>query len=279
MQPLLRAGLQRRQMPRMLEIAIREAVGKARRLGRGDPGRRRTAGSGAGDAADIRGAAASPARRSCRHADDARRAWLRCSTRLSGSRSCAAAGCAGAHARAARARRAPQGADRPRDARQGACRMGQSLRRRHDRTDRLLLRLLRDEGLRRAADARDRTFPTGSSIRRARRRVAQVDIRPESRSGGRRAVDLGLVGDVGATIAALLPLLDGKTTARTSTRARKHYAKARKALDELARGHAGQATHPPAAGREGDQRTRRRRTRSSPAMSACRRSGRPAISR
>ena len=41
-------------------------------------------------------------------------------------------------------------------------------------------------------------------------RIAQVDIRA-GQIGRRTAVDLGVVGDVRATIAALLPLLEGKT--------------------------------------------------------------------
>ncbi len=41
-------------------------------------------------------------------------------------------------------------------------------------------------------------------------RIAQVDIRPEQ-FGRRAPIDLGLVGDVGATLAALLPLLNDKS--------------------------------------------------------------------
>jgi pyruvate dehydrogenase (quinone) len=66
-------------------------------------------------------------------------------------------------------------------------------------------------------------------------RVAQVDLRPEQ-IGRRVAVDLGVVGDVRATLAALLPLLEGKRDGTRLARARRHYAKAREALDELARG-------------------------------------------
>ena len=47
-----------RQMPRTLEIAIREAVGQARRLGRRHPRRCRLAGGRAGPAVETRGAAA-----------------------------------------------------------------------------------------------------------------------------------------------------------------------------------------------------------------------------
>ena len=113
--------------------------------------------------------------------------------------------------------------------------MGQSLRRRHDRADRLFVRLLRDARLRRPADARDR-FPlsailsAGSGVR-----IAQVDLRPEN-IGRRAPVDLGVVGDVRATIEALLPLLEQKRDGTHLAQAQQHYAKARKELDDLAVG-------------------------------------------
>ncbi|MCI4592133.1 ubiquinone-dependent pyruvate dehydrogenase [Sphingobium sp. BYY-5] len=69
-------------------------------------------------------------------------------------------------------------------------------------------------------------------------RVAQIDLRPEN-LGRRTAIDMGLVGDVGATINALLPLL---TTGRDGTfleKARANYADARKGLDDLAYGKPG----------------------------------------
>jgi pyruvate dehydrogenase (quinone) len=64
-------------------------------------------------------------------------------------------------------------------------------------------------------------------------RIIQVDLRPES-IGRRAAVDLGVVGDVRATLGALLPLLKPKADGTHLARAQRHYAKARKALDELA---------------------------------------------
>jgi pyruvate dehydrogenase (quinone) len=70
---------------------------------------------------------------------------------------------------------------------------------------------------------------------RAGVRIAQVDIRA-AQIGRRAAVDLGVVGDVRTTIAALLPLLTPKRDATHLTQARSHYAKARKALDDLAVG-------------------------------------------
>ena len=66
-------------------------------------------------------------------------------------------------------------------------------------------------------------------------RIAQVDIRPEN-LGRRCKLDLGLVGDVGATIEALLPKLVPKSTRKHLDDSLAHYKKARTGLDELARG-------------------------------------------
>ena len=66
-------------------------------------------------------------------------------------------------------------------------------------------------------------------------RIAQVDIRPEN-LGRRCKLDLGLVGDVGATIEALLPKLVPKSTRKHLDDSLAHYQKARAGLDELARG-------------------------------------------
>jgi len=73
-------------------------------------------------------------------------------------------------------------------------------------------------------------YPHGDGIR-----IAQVDIRAEQ-IGRRAAVDLGVVGDVRTTIAALLPLLEPKRDGTHLAQAQQHYAKARKALDDLAVG-------------------------------------------
>jgi pyruvate dehydrogenase (quinone) len=70
-------------------------------------------------------------------------------------------------------------------------------------------------------------------------RIAQVDIRPEN-LGRRCRLDLGLVGDVGATIEALLPKLDAKGERKHLDGSLSHYKKARAGLDELARGTPGQ---------------------------------------
>jgi pyruvate dehydrogenase (quinone) len=66
-------------------------------------------------------------------------------------------------------------------------------------------------------------------------RIAQVDLRAEN-IGRRASVELGLVGDVRATVAALLPLLDEKRDGAHLSQAREHYAKTRKELDKLAVG-------------------------------------------
>jgi pyruvate dehydrogenase (quinone) len=73
-------------------------------------------------------------------------------------------------------------------------------------------------------------YPEGNTVR-----IAQVDLRPEN-IGRRVPVDLGVVGDVRATLAALLPLLKGKRDAKHLSQAQQHYAKSRKELDELAKG-------------------------------------------
>jgi pyruvate dehydrogenase (quinone) len=71
-------------------------------------------------------------------------------------------------------------------------------------------------------------FPTESLI-------AQIDIRPEN-LGRRCKLDLGLVGDVGLTIEALLPLLKAKSERRHLDNAIAHYKRAREGLDALAQG-------------------------------------------
>jgi len=73
---------------------------------------------------------------------------------------------------------------------------------------------------------------------RAGVKIAQIDIRAEN-LGRRAKVDLGVVGDVKTTLAALLPLLERNSDDNYLSRARTHYAKARKDLDELAIGKSG----------------------------------------
>jgi pyruvate dehydrogenase (quinone) len=74
--------------------------------------------------------------------------------------------------------------------------------------------------------------------------IAQIDIRPQN-LGRRAPIELGLVGDVAATIAALLPRLDQKKDTAHLDDARHQYQEARKDLDELAQGGDGKrAIHP-----------------------------------
>lgn len=75
-------------------------------------------------------------------------------------------------------------------------------------------------------------YPQGSA------RIAQIDIRPEN-LGRRAPIELGLVGDVAATLDALLPLLADKSDRRHLDQATDHYAKARRSLDALAEGSPG----------------------------------------
>ena len=73
-------------------------------------------------------------------------------------------------------------------------------------------------------------YPEGGGVR-----IAQVDLRAEN-IGRRVPVDIGVVGDVRAMLAALLPLLDQKRDGTHLAHAQQHYAKVRKALDDLAVG-------------------------------------------
>ena len=74
-------------------------------------------------------------------------------------------------------------------------------------------------------------FPTDSKI-------AQVDLRPEN-LGRRCKLDLGVIGDVSATIEALLPRLHAKTDRAHLDDSLANYRKAREGLDELATGEVG----------------------------------------
>lgn len=64
-------------------------------------------------------------------------------------------------------------------------------------------------------------------------RIAQVDIRPEN-LGRRAPVELGVVGDVAATLRALLPMLQAHADSRHLEQARGHYVRTQQGLDELA---------------------------------------------
>ncbi|MBD8677401.1 ubiquinone-dependent pyruvate dehydrogenase [Sphingomonas sp. CFBP 13720] len=66
-------------------------------------------------------------------------------------------------------------------------------------------------------------------------KVAQIDLRPEN-LGRRTAIDIGLTGDVGATLARLLPRLTGGRDGDFLQSALENYAEARRGLDDLAHG-------------------------------------------
>jgi pyruvate dehydrogenase (quinone) len=68
-------------------------------------------------------------------------------------------------------------------------------------------------------------------------RIVQIDIRPEN-LGRRVPLELGLVGDVKATLRALVPQLGQKTDKAHLHQAQQHYAKARAELDRLAQANA-----------------------------------------
>ena len=81
-------------------------------------------------------------------------------------------------------------------------------------------------------------YPQGTA------KIVQIDIRPEQ-LGRRAPINLGLVGDVAATLDALLPLLEKKTDRQHLDTALAHYAKARKGFDDLAVGTPGKGLiHP-----------------------------------
>jgi pyruvate dehydrogenase (quinone) len=69
--------------------------------------------------------------------------------------------------------------------------------------------------------------------------ILQIDIRGEQ-IGRRTKVDLGLVGDVKSTLAALIPQLTAKEDDAHLAAALKDYSEARKSLDDLATGKKGE---------------------------------------
>jgi pyruvate dehydrogenase (quinone) len=75
-------------------------------------------------------------------------------------------------------------------------------------------------------------------------RVAQVDLRPEN-LGRRVRIDVGLIGDIGATVKALLPMLSAKEDRSHLDECLAHYQRARRGLDDLATGTPGKKlVHP-----------------------------------
>jgi pyruvate dehydrogenase (quinone) len=69
--------------------------------------------------------------------------------------------------------------------------------------------------------------------------IVQIDIRGEQ-IGRRTKVDLGLVGDVKATLAALIPQLTARPDEAHLAASLKDYGEARKSLDDLATGESGE---------------------------------------
>ncbi len=69
-------------------------------------------------------------------------------------------------------------------------------------------------------------------------KIVQIDVRGEQ-IGRRTKVDLGLIGDVKTTLAALSPKLVTKNDGSHLTDSLEHYGRARKGLDELATGDTG----------------------------------------
>lgn len=65
-------------------------------------------------------------------------------------------------------------------------------------------------------------------------KIIQIDINPGS-IGAHSKVDIALVGDIRATLAALLPLLEEKTDRTFLDKALENYQDARKGLDDLAK--------------------------------------------
>jgi len=87
-------------------------------------------------------------------------------------------------------------------------------------------------------------FPYRQFYPEGRVRIAQLDIRPQN-LGRRAPIELGLVGDVAATIEALLSRLEEKTNTAHLDIARRNYREARKGLDDLAQGRpGGRLIHP-----------------------------------
>jgi len=98
----------------------------------------------------------------------------------------------------------------------------------------VFFRLPRHQTGRHAIDARDR-FPY-TQFYSDNAFIIQVDRRGEN-LGRRTRLDLGLIGDVKATLNALLPLLDDKSDDAHLTKFVGHYQNVRKELADLAVGH------------------------------------------
>jgi pyruvate dehydrogenase (quinone) len=87
-------------------------------------------------------------------------------------------------------------------------------------------------------------FPYRQFYPKGDTKIAQVDIRPEQ-LGRRTPITLGVVGAVAPTLDALLPLLTPKTDSKHLDNAVAHYRTSRKELDDLAVGKPGKGLiHP-----------------------------------
>jgi pyruvate dehydrogenase (quinone) len=86
-------------------------------------------------------------------------------------------------------------------------------------------------------------FPYRQFYPQQQARIVQVDLRPEA-IGRRAPVELGVIGEVRATIEALLPSLNEKTDSNHLNACLADYKEARKGLDDLADGRAGGVLHP-----------------------------------
>src|ERR1019366_9116370 len=69
---------------------------------------------------------------------------------------------------------------------------------------------------------------------RCRRRFLRPPVFSARNIGRRAPIDLGIVGDVSATLSALLPALEQKRDGTQPCRARVHYAQTRASLDATA---------------------------------------------
>ena len=155
------------------------------------------------------------------------------------------AGCAGAHDEVVELARRAEGADRACASRQGASRIRQSLRCRHDRAGRLRLRLCGDEGLRHAADA-GHGFPLPAVLSRAARGSRRSTCAPR-----RWAIAVRSSWACSArskdTLSALLPADRREDRRRRiSTAALAHYRKARAGSRRAGRERPAQQPHPSA---------------------------------
>src|SRR6202011_4474268 len=124
-----------------------------------------------------------------------------------------------------------QGAHRACDARQGAHRMGQSFRCG-------VTGLIGFSSGYHAMEACDTLLMLGTDFPYrqfypTKARIAQVDIRGEN-LGRRCRLDLGVIGDVREVLSRLTDRLSGQHADTHLNTAVRHYAKARKELDDLA---------------------------------------------